>query len=88
METFDGDLILMSLARNRYLRLSQADGKVFADSQGPRPDGQDGVRFRFRPASLCTPLRPQVASRRRRPRHPDGIERRSEPLYPASMPLA
>lgn len=48
METFDGDLILMSLASNRYLRLNQADGKMLADSPGPRPDGQDGVRFQLR----------------------------------------
>jgi xylan 1,4-beta-xylosidase len=48
METFDGDLILMSLATNRYLRVNPADGKVLADSPGPRPDGRDGVRFRWK----------------------------------------
>jgi beta-xylosidase len=47
METFDGDLILMSLATKRYLRVDPA-GSVLADSAGPRPDGQDGVRFRWR----------------------------------------
>ena len=44
METFDGDLILMSLATKRYLRVDAA-GRILADSPGPRPDGQDGVRF-------------------------------------------
>jgi xylan 1,4-beta-xylosidase len=48
IETFDGDLILMSLATNRYLRISPADGRILADSPGPRPDGRDGVRFRWR----------------------------------------
>ena len=47
METFDGDLILMSLATKRYLRV-EAPGRLLADSPGPRPDGQDGVRFRWR----------------------------------------
>ena len=47
METFDGDLILMSLSTKRYLRV-EASGRVLADSPGPRPDGQDGVRFRWR----------------------------------------
>lgn len=47
METFDGDLILMSLQTNRFLRVEPASGRVLADSPGPKPDGQDGVRFRF-----------------------------------------
>ena len=41
METFDGELILMSLASNRYLRLDPAGGKLRADSPGPKPDGKD-----------------------------------------------
>jgi beta-xylosidase len=48
METFDGDLILMSLATNRYLRINPADNQILADSPGPRPDGQDGVRFHWK----------------------------------------
>ncbi len=48
METFDGEIILMSLATNRYLRVDQANGTTLADSPGPRPDGQDGVRFQWR----------------------------------------
>jgi len=48
METFDGEIILMSLASNRFLRVNPADGKVLADSPGPRPDGRDGVRFQCR----------------------------------------
>jgi hypothetical protein len=47
METLDGDLILMSLATKRYLRVDPA-GRVLADSPGPRPDGNDGVRWRWR----------------------------------------
>jgi hypothetical protein len=47
METFDGDLILMSLATRRYLRVDPG-GRLLADSPGPRPDGQDGARFRWR----------------------------------------
>lgn len=46
METFDGDLILMSLATKRYLRVDPG-GRLVADSPGPRPDGQDRVRFRW-----------------------------------------
>lgn len=45
IETFDGELTLMSLATNRYLRLDPENGRVVADSPGPRPDGRDGVRF-------------------------------------------
>jgi hypothetical protein len=47
MESLDGDLILMSLATNRYLRVDPG-GRVLADSPGPRPDGQDGVRLGWR----------------------------------------
>jgi hypothetical protein len=47
METMDGDLILMSLATHRYLRIDPATGRVIADSPGPLPDGSDGVRFRW-----------------------------------------
>lgn len=45
IETFSGEVTLMSLATARYVRVSQADGKAFADSRGPLPDGSDGVRF-------------------------------------------
>jgi hypothetical protein len=48
METFDGEVILMSLLSKRYLRISPTDGKIVADSPGPRPDGRDGVRFLWR----------------------------------------
>jgi hypothetical protein len=48
IETFAGEVTLMSLATHRYLRLNPAEGKVRADSPGPRPDGRDGVRFRWR----------------------------------------
>ena len=45
METFTGELTLMSLATHRYLRVDIATGALSADSPGPRPDGKDGVRF-------------------------------------------
>jgi xylan 1,4-beta-xylosidase len=46
METPTGEVTLMALATNRFLRIA-ADGAVRADSPGPRPDGADGTRFRF-----------------------------------------
>lgn len=52
METLDGDLILMSLATHRYLRVDPATAKITADSPGPRPDGKDGVRLRWSPAAI------------------------------------
>jgi xylan 1,4-beta-xylosidase len=45
METPTGELVLMSLRTNRYLRVNKSNGSVTADSPGPQPDGQDGVRF-------------------------------------------
>ena len=47
METFGGELLLMSLATNRFVR-RDAEGRLSADSPGPRPDGADGTRFRWR----------------------------------------
>jgi beta-xylosidase len=49
MEAWDGDLVLMSLATKRYIRV-EPSGRVVADSPGPRPDGQDGVRLRWQMA--------------------------------------
>lgn len=46
METPTGEIILMSLATNRFLRI-HPDGSVRADSPGPMPDGRDGTRFHF-----------------------------------------
>lgn len=48
IETFDGELTLMSLETNRFLRIDPATGTILADSPGPRPDGVDGVRFHWR----------------------------------------
>jgi beta-xylosidase len=45
METFGGDLILMSLKTNRYLRIDPTTQRITADSPGPLPDGSDGDRF-------------------------------------------
>jgi hypothetical protein len=49
METMYGDIVLMSLATNRYLFLD-ADGRVTASSRGPEPDPTDGTLLRWRPA--------------------------------------
>jgi hypothetical protein len=45
IETPTGELVLMSLATNRFLRIDPASGAIRADSPGPVPDGSDGVRF-------------------------------------------
>jgi hypothetical protein len=45
IETPTGELVLMSLANNRFLRIDPASGAIRADSPGPVPDGSDGVRF-------------------------------------------
>lgn len=42
-ETLNGDLILLSLATNRYLRLDVASGAITADAAGPEPSRCDGV---------------------------------------------
>jgi xylan 1,4-beta-xylosidase len=48
IETFEGELTLMSLVTNRFVRVDQATGRIMADSPGPRPDGLDGVRLAWR----------------------------------------
>ena len=45
IETPTGELVLMSLATKRYLRIDPASQALMADSPGPQPDGADGVRF-------------------------------------------
>jgi hypothetical protein len=45
IETPTGELVLMSLRTNRFLRVDPATHAVRADSPGPVPDGSDGVRF-------------------------------------------
>lgn len=44
-ETPYGELVLMSLVTNRFLRIDPASGAVTADSPGPQSDGKDGARF-------------------------------------------
>jgi xylan 1,4-beta-xylosidase len=51
IETFTGEITLMSLATNRYLRIDSENGRLLADSPGPRPDAKDGVRFDWKPAA-------------------------------------
>ena len=50
METMYGDLILMSLATHRYLRL-EPDGRVSSDSRGAEPDPNDGTALQWRRAT-------------------------------------
>jgi beta-xylosidase len=45
IETPTGELVLMSLVTNRFLRIDPQTGRIMADSPGPQPDGRDGVRF-------------------------------------------
>jgi beta-xylosidase len=45
IETPTGELVLMSLVTNRFLRVDPATHALRADSPGPLPDGSDGVRF-------------------------------------------
>jgi beta-xylosidase len=45
IETPTGELVLMSLVTNRFLRVDPATHALHADSPGPLPDGSDGVRF-------------------------------------------
>jgi beta-xylosidase len=44
IETPTGELVLMSLASHRFLRIDPASRAIRADSPGPLPDGSDGVR--------------------------------------------
>ena len=45
IETPTGELVLMSLATNRFLRIDPQTAEIRADSPGPMPDGSDGARF-------------------------------------------
>jgi xylan 1,4-beta-xylosidase len=45
IETFSGDLTLMSLQTHRYLRVNFSNGELSADSPGPEPNGPPGVQF-------------------------------------------
>lgn len=46
-ETPTGEIVLMSLKSNRFLYVAPENGQLMADSPGPDPDGQDGVRFEW-----------------------------------------
>jgi xylan 1,4-beta-xylosidase len=49
IETFTGELTLLSLETHRYLRVDFGSGVLRADSPGPEPNGPDGVRFDWKP---------------------------------------
>lgn len=51
IETFDGQLLLLSLRTNRYLRREPGSGAILADAPGPHPDGKDGVRWAWKTAA-------------------------------------
>jgi hypothetical protein len=48
IETFTGELTLLSLATHRYLRADPGTGTLRADSPGPHPNRRDGVRWEWR----------------------------------------
>jgi xylan 1,4-beta-xylosidase len=58
IETYKGELTLMSLKTNRYLRVDFSSGGLRADSPGPEPNGPEGVRFDWRTASDMKAARP------------------------------
>jgi xylan 1,4-beta-xylosidase len=45
IETPTGELTLLSLASNRFLRIDPRTQAIKCDSPGPAPDGSDGARF-------------------------------------------
>jgi xylan 1,4-beta-xylosidase len=45
IETPTGELVLMALANNRFVRVDAASGKVTVDSPGPLTESGDGTRF-------------------------------------------
>jgi len=47
VETPYGDLALLSLATDRYLRLDPASGMLSADHPGPERGRADGAQFRW-----------------------------------------
>lgn len=48
IETFTGELTLMSLTTHRYLRVDFGTAALLADSPGPEPNGPEGVRFNWK----------------------------------------
>jgi xylan 1,4-beta-xylosidase len=50
IETFTGELILLSLSSHRYLQVDVASGTVAPSSPGPHPNERDGVRWTWRVA--------------------------------------
>jgi xylan 1,4-beta-xylosidase len=56
IETFTGELTLLSLATQRYVRLDADTGVLRADARGPHPNRRDGVRWAWSgPADLPVP---------------------------------
>lgn len=45
IETFTGELTLMSLQTHRYLRIEDGTGEIRADSPGPEPDDSQKARL-------------------------------------------
>lgn len=59
IETFTGELTLLSLRTNRYLHVDRESKAISADGIGPSPDESDGVRFDWAAKGLF----PRAASR-------------------------
>ena len=51
METLYGDVLLMSLATHRYLRI-ETNGRLSSDSRGPEPNPNDGTALAWRAQSI------------------------------------
>jgi len=57
IETPTGELVLMSLTTNRFLRIDPKTQAILCDSAGPASDGKDGTRFVWALASKNAPVR-------------------------------
>jgi hypothetical protein len=76
METLYGDLMLMSLATHRYLRL-EPDGRVSSDSRGAEPDPNDGTALRWRRAATAADPDTLARTGRQCPPSGEALESRS-----------
>jgi hypothetical protein len=58
IETPTGELVLMSLSTNRFMRIDPGTGLISADSPGPKSDDSDGDRFDLSIGFSASALRP------------------------------
>ena len=55
IETPHGDLTLLSLVTNRYVRIDPGDGVISADSPGPHPSRTDGTCLHWKTGAGAPP---------------------------------